>query len=356
MLKFIKILSFFIFIIKINSFTNIRQHNSIQGLRLIKFYLKNFNNTNIYKFDKEINPIKENKLKKKVYNLFTLIRPKNIIPTIFLSFSGGWIINPSLNLFKSVPFIVSVIITILIMSASMVLNDIYDIEIDKINNPLRPLASGELQIKEAILFSIVLLAISEYLTFQFMPNNLKFIVQLVIVKIILYTPVLKKILFVKNVFCASIVSFSLFFSGLSISDTILSNNKNYGLLLITMSLIFFGSLTNEILLDILDTDGDKYNNITTISTTFGKENSFKVSSFIINFGILLNTLVMTYLCNNIIISLFISLILIPLLLNIKKIKINNLSNESIINYMKYSSYPLFGILIYFCIISYFSLF
>ena len=353
MLKFIKILSFLIFIIKINSFTNIRQHNSIQGLRLMKFNLKNFNNTNIYRFDKGI---KENKLKKKVYNLFSLIRPKNIIPTIFLSFSGGWIINPSLNLFASIPFISSIIITILIMSTSMVLNDIYDIEIDKINNPLRPLASGELQIKEAILFSIVLLAICEYLTFKFMPNNLKFIIQLVILKIILYTPVLKKILFIKNLSCASLISFSLFFSGLSISDTILSNNKNYGLLLITMSLIFFGSLTNEILLDILDTDGDKYNNITTISTTFGKENSLKVSSFIINYSILLNTLVMTYLYNNIIISLFISLILIPLLLNIKKIKKNNLSNESIIHYMKYSSYPLFGILIYFCIISYFSLF
>ena len=64
----------------------------------------------------------------------TLIRSENIFPTLLLSFSGGWIVNPSIyNLLKNKSFIVSNIVTILIMCSSMIINDIVDINIDKMN-------------------------------------------------------------------------------------------------------------------------------------------------------------------------------------------------------------------------------
>ena len=315
--------------------------------------INRINKNSLITFCRNTNSFNETDTHKKVEGLIKLTRPKNILPTIFLSFSGGWIMEPSLHLFTSVPFIISVIDAVIIMSTSMVINDIYDIEIDKINSPTRPLASGEIEIKDAIFFFLLLLGTCEYLTINFMPDNLKLIMQLIIIKIILYTPILKKMLIIKNASCATLVSFSLFFSGLAASNTILSGNKNFGLLSVAMGLIFFGSLTNELLLDIRDTEGDKCNNITTLSTTFGKEASLKASTVILNYGIITNTFAMAYLYDNLQLSLLIPLILSPLILNLQKIKKNNLSNESIVNYMKKSSSPLFGILIYLCIIAFF---
>ena len=40
---------------------------------------------------------------------------------------------------------------------SMIINDVYDIEIDKINQPERPLPQGFVSIKLAISFSLILL-------------------------------------------------------------------------------------------------------------------------------------------------------------------------------------------------------
>ena len=53
---------------------------------------------------------------KKIKSISKLIRCVNILPTLFLSFSGGFIVNPSLyNLFSSTEFISSTFITVSIV-------------------------------------------------------------------------------------------------------------------------------------------------------------------------------------------------------------------------------------------------
>ena len=99
--------------------------------------------------NEKIDPINEiqndNIIIKKIHSISQLTRSGNIIPTLLLSFSGGWIMNPSIsNLIHSTPFITSNINTVLIMSLSMILNDLFDIEVDKLNNPSRPLITGEI--------------------------------------------------------------------------------------------------------------------------------------------------------------------------------------------------------------------
>jgi geranylgeranylglycerol-phosphate geranylgeranyltransferase len=321
------------------------------------FILKNINKKNVVFLNKkyETKEIENNKIEKennKIQYLFQLIRPNNIIPTTLLSFSGGWIMNPSINnLLHSTPFIISIINTVLIMSSSMVLNDIYDLEIDKINSTDRPLVTGKITKLEAFLFAISLLGSTEYLTFIYLPDNLKFIIQLAIIQISIYTPILKKILFIKNISCAALVSFSLFFSGLSVSNSLTECNKNLGLLSITMSIVFFGSLCNEILLDVRDKEGDKMNNIITIPVVFGNNFALLFSSGIIFFNVILNSFSIMYLYNSLDKALLIPIIFTPLIINIYKIKKANFSEESIVNYMKYSNYPLIILLIYICKIS-----
>jgi geranylgeranylglycerol-phosphate geranylgeranyltransferase len=356
-MKIFQIIIIFLNVVNVNSFKNIFNPIKPNSLLLNTNLKTNTINKNksFYKnniqYDDNDNKNKLN-IKEKSIEFLKLIRSHNIIPTFLLCFSGGWIIKPSFySLIHSVPFFISSIDTILIMSASMVLNDIYDLEIDKINSPDRPLASGKIKLSEAFIFALLLVGTSEYLTLNYLSDNLKLIIQLVIINISIYTPILKRILIIKNISCAGLVSFSLFFSGLSLSNTIMSNNNNLGLLSITMSILFFGSWSNEILLDMRDIEGDKNNNINTFPVLFGNKNAWIFTNIILYYGIITNTLSIRYLYNNQIIAGLIPIILSPLLINLNKIKKDNYSKESIVSYMNYSNYPLVLLLFYLCLLA-----
>ena len=289
------------------------------------------------------NPIPK---KNKIISFLKLIRISNVLPTLFLSFSGGWIMNPSLiNLLNSKIFIVSTINTLLIMSSSMIINDLFDIELDKINNPTRPLVTKEISIKEAIISFISLISLTEFLSIKYLPTNLQFIINLMIINVILYTPFYKKIIFFKNIICSSIVSFTIFFSGLSSSNYYMSTSKKFNILSIVISSIFFGSLYNELILDMRDYEGDKENNIQTVPVIIGNKNSWLLANLILYFNMFSSSFSIIYLFNYNY-GLLLSFIYIPLLYDLNSIKKNNYSKETIINASMNMTKPLFFLLLY----------
>jgi len=225
----------------------------------------------------------------KLNDYLDLIRYENILPTTLLNLSGGWIMNPSIDLFLNKPFLISIINTLLIMSSSMILNDIYDIDIDKINNPTRPLVSGKISMNEAKILVVCLLGLTEILSNSFLDTNLNLIIQLSIINVIIYTPIFKKITFVKNISCASLVAFSPIFSGLAANI-----NNNYNLLYILSGMIFIGSLFCEILLDICDKNGDEENNIITIPIKYGDDITLKITCIILIINIIFIFTSITY--------------------------------------------------------------
>ena len=305
--------------------------------------------------DVPITPIKNDTIHStKLQSFLKLMRVNSLPPTFLLCFSGGWIINPSLPMLaKSVPFIVSTINTLLITSASMVINDIYDVEIDRINSPHRPLVNGEVTMKEAYLLSVLLLGGTEYLSCKFLPFNLQMIIQLAILQVLLYTPVLKRVFLIKNISCAWLISFSIFFNALAAAgNTLLYMNKNFGLLGIALSFIFFGSWSNELILDMRDIEGDNNNHIVTIPTLFGNDFSWLLIYTINNYNIISNSLSIAYLYNSPIIGSVIVVILSPLLQNLFKIKQEKYSLESLKYYTQKSNYPLLALMAYLCGLAY----
>jgi len=289
--------------------------------------------------------------KNKINGLVKLIRPKSILPTLLLNLSGGWIMNPSFNnLIHSTSFIVSTVNTILVLMSSMVINDIYDYKIDKVNNPSRPIASGQVKIYEAVLLNLLLVGSAEIMSLHFLPENLQLIIHLAIITASFYTPVFKRIPFIKNISCASLVSFTVFFSGLSSSTGVMSQNKNFGFLAIALSLVFYGSLSNEILLDIRDYEGDKKHNIITIPVLFGKDIAWLCAKIIANLNIMSNTLSLYYLSdfNS---GAFLALICSPLPFNLFKLKGEGYTKENIEKVVNDTNIPLFFTLLYFCLLS-----
>ena len=295
-----------------------------------------------------------NKFKTKAGGFVKIIRPQNIIPTLFLCFTGGWIVNPSIkNLLSSPKFIVSSINAITIMSSSMIINDIFDLEIDKINNPTRPLVTGEITKTDAILYNCFLVCLTEILSFKYLNRQLILFVNLALLNITIYTPLLKRILFIKNISCAALVSFSLFFSGLaSLYNTtnIIINPKNRSLLMVALRTIFFGSLYNELLLDMHDYEGDFENNIPTVPVIYGLQNSLVLATLIMKLNILWNSLHLIYLFN-IPVGFLLLFILSPFLYNLKYIKRNGFSKYSIIKSINETNAPLFMLLIYLCFLT-----
>ena len=202
------------------------------------------------------------------------MRTHNILPTMLLCFTGGFIINP--NKLKSSAFFASTFITLSVMSNSMILNDIFDINVDKINNPTRPLVTGELSRIEAVTTSTLFFVLSEFLNIKYIPSSVQFFPHIANILVLIYTPILKKIPYLKNITCAFLIASSFSFSALSIQPYFIFN-KNIILLAILSSMFFVGSWTVEILLDIIDKDGDKQNNILTLPVLHGNEYSINFS-------------------------------------------------------------------------------
>jgi geranylgeranylglycerol-phosphate geranylgeranyltransferase len=336
-------LLFFIFnIVHIKSFVPLNVKNGKSLFQL------NHNNT----------PVKRASsvpFKQKILGVFKLIRAENIIPTTFLCFSGGWISNPSFSyLLHSPSFIVSTINTLLIMSSSMILNDLFDIPLDKINNPQRPLIVGDVKIVEAIWLTAILLGASECLSFIYLPTNLQMVIHLAIANIVLYTPVFKRITLLKNISCAGLIAFSVFFSGLAANSHInfptIMANQNLGLLLINTQTIFFGSLYIEILLDMCDVEGDKQNGIKTLPVLYGNKIAFEIANSISRFNALLSFMTLSIIYN-FKVSATLLLLYSPLLRYLKMIKTYGFTKENIKKNANKTTLPLFLVLIYFCVLS-----
>ena len=339
---------FILFIPYVFSFTTIPTENTAVASSREFLYIASYShniNTDVPRIT-----IRE-KLHKKTTSLLKLVRYKNIFPTTLLSFTGGYIIQPSITmLLHNPPFLVGIINTVLIMCSSMIMNDLFDMKIDKINNPNRPLITGQVTVREAVITNIAILGTTSALTYKYLSSELRFAINLAILNITLYTPILKKALFIKNLSCASLVGFSIYFAGLTTrtfnTPTYLQNQ----LLTIATRTIFFGSLFNEILLDIRDSPGDLQNGIRTIPNVFGINNALKIAKLILHINVFWNLFHLIQLFHWRTGMMFV-LCFTPIFKNLYKTKNEEITTEIIQKTVNETNLPLFGVLLYLCFLA-----
>jgi len=259
-------LIFIFFICKIkNSKCYVLKSIEIKGNNKIKTLL-NDNNSKI---------IKQNKIK----SYSKLLRTSNILPTFLLNILAGWLTIPNYKLFLNKQFWAFSLITQLTMMNSMVINDLFDLKIDLINNNNRPLVNKEITIKEAqCLYISTNIVIGLLSTCFFNEKHFYKFIYAINLMLFLYTPYLKKILFIKNITCASVVSSTLVLTSKSIS---LYNYTPYysshvNLIDILSRFLFLSSIYIELLLDVKDMHGDRENNIVTIPNYFGIKKTYNL--------------------------------------------------------------------------------
>lgn len=205
-----------------------------------------------------------------------IIRPVNGLMAIFAVLVSAFIVNYPIdnNLF------IAVAAVFLITSGGMVINDYFDYEIDKINQPDRPIPSGKISKNVALLYSLLL-----FLTGNILLLNLGFLlITLAVVNtilLILYSWRLKKIVLVGNLSVAWLSASSFIFGGLL--KGVLTVNT-----LILFMMLFFISVGREIVKTIEDVKGDKKYDAKTLPVIFGEKFSGWLAVIFIFFGILLS--------------------------------------------------------------------
>jgi 4-hydroxybenzoate polyprenyltransferase len=194
--------------------------------------------------------------------------------------------------FSSFEFVLFAVATILITASGYIINDIYDIETDRINKPDKRIIQVHLSVSNAwkIYISIILTGafISLYLAVQRYDLFYWFIYPVAIFLLYGYSRWFKGIPYLGNIivslFCAAVpgiffLSEAHILKELKIKD-LSSFLSLHGLLLSYVIFAFLTNLYREIVKDLQDEAGDKLANIHPAAVYFGKKTTKFVALFI----------------------------------------------------------------------------
>ncbi len=191
-----------------------------------------------------------------------LMRPYNGILAIL-----GIIIGAIVGMSLSAPLsgiIFAIIVAFLVNGAGNVINDYFDVEIDKINRPKRPIPSGKVKRQNALNYFILLTAISLVLSYFVSLHFLYMAIANSIVSFV-YSWKLKKTPFIGNV-AVSWLAASTFMAGALIAHTFYSLAPA---VMILALIAFLGTLSREIFKDMEDVEGDKKAGAKTLPIAIG---------------------------------------------------------------------------------------
>ena len=228
-----------------------------------------------------------------------LIRWKNLIMIALVQFLIKYaLLLPFLEshgvvtTLKPLGFTILVVATILIAAGGYIINDIYDIEIDKVNKPDKVIVGKHISEKTALTLFIILNVIGVGLGF-YLSNGIGksgFFVIFVIASALLYiySSYLKQILLVGNIVISLIVSLSILLVGIfELLPALSENNRNiqitfFEIILDYAMFAFMINLIRELVKDIEDIDGDYKGGMKTLPIVLGRERANKIV-FVLSF-------------------------------------------------------------------------
>lgn len=184
-------------------------------------------------------------LMKLFFSLLKILRPFNCVTASLGTLLGGWIAEA--NLTKG-EILTLLFVTFTATGFGNVINDIADINTDKISHPERPLPSGILSIKLAICYSIFLASVSIIGAFSVrVIFGIGTIIPLIL--LVLYAFIFKGIPFVGNIIVSLLVPYSLVFPSIGA--------PNFWRIFIPCVIAFFLNFSREIVKTLQDEAGDR---------------------------------------------------------------------------------------------------
>jgi len=165
-------------------------------------------------------------------------------------------------------------------ASSMVLNDYFDKEIDAVNAPYRPIPSGLISSREAIVYAVLLSLAG--LIFSLLINQLCFLLALSSFTVSsLYNALFKRTGLLGNFMVSFCVAIPFIF-GAAVADGI-----NIVLLILSI-MVFLSNTAREIIKGIADVEGDRMRGVLTLAVRYGGKYASKVAFLFFILAILLS--------------------------------------------------------------------
>jgi len=199
-----------------------------------------------------------------------LLRPSNIVILFFGTLLGAFVSVGS-GAFSQLETYLAGVATILIGGAGNVINDYFDIEIDRINKPKRPLARGALSPEHAFRYWLALNGIALIISIFLTPLNFLMAV-LTIPLLYIYSRYFKRMLFIGNLVISLLVSLGFLYGAASTGRV---ENVLYPTVF-----SFLLNLGRELLKDLEDVEGDKAFGAMTIPIRFGTTPTLALTTLI----------------------------------------------------------------------------
>lgn len=159
----------------------------------------------------------------------------------------------------------------LISATSLILNDYFDLESDRINAPERPLPAGLVTQREVVFLSCVVSALG-FLTAGLLNLQALMVVVLTWAVGFLYNWHFKKTGLPGNLMVSSSVGMTLIFGGIAVGKPF------EGAVWFFSILAFFINLGEEIAADAMDVDGDRKTGSRSLPVLIGHENAIRISA------------------------------------------------------------------------------
>ena len=186
-----------------------------------------------------------------------LTRPLNGVIAFISAWLGGMFASQgSVENMLDIRLLLVSISALALLSAGNAINDYCDYNIDRINRPKRPLPSGRIRRRDALIFAIILVAIGIYLG-ALINRNATGIAILVCVALISYAFWLKRTPFVGNLVVSGLTGLTFVAGGVAI-DSVKGT-------LIPAAFAFLFTTAREIVKDLEDTEGDLKHNVKTLA-------------------------------------------------------------------------------------------
>ncbi len=269
---------------------------------------------------------------------FVFFRWKNLLMIILIQLIIKYVLFQKFELSTSLDnlhFILLVIATIFIAIAGYIINDVQDIEADKINKPSKVFVGKKISVQNANILFIAInsvgLLLGFYLSIYIDKNSFFIIFILVSFLLYRYAIDLKKKLIIGNITIAFIVFLSILIVGLF--DIVpVTNNYNktiqfhvFKILLIVSGFAFMLTLLREIIKDLEDKKGDEKINAKTMAIVFGDKKTKNILVFLniiplIGICYIIYSLYKTNLYTSIYLIIFVSLPLLYFMFKITQSK------------------------------------
>ncbi|MBI4154381.1 UbiA family prenyltransferase [Candidatus Woesearchaeota archaeon] len=206
------------------------------------------------------------------------VRPLNGIMAAIAVYIGSVVAGASL--ISGQDILVGMLSVFLISGGGMVANDIADIEIDKVNRPKRPLASGRMSKSAAYVYAAALMFVGNYLVFYFLSFSALYVSLAATLILIGYAAYLKRVVLLGNMMISLLVALTFIYGGVIFGE--------FTNVLPLALLAFLSNTGREIYKTIDDAMGDRRFNINTVAVKWGVTKARTAASFFILLAVLLS--------------------------------------------------------------------